>query len=104
MPRTPPIVEREKGGLFAKVDVAPTRTSIYIGTVSMTMPTFVRVGDTFQTTYAAKVFPFMFYNEHGTLTINATDAQLEQLAKGETVILSGQGIRDDGASRRVEAS
>jgi hypothetical protein len=85
-----------------QVDVAPTKTSIYIGTVSMTMPTFVRHGGTFEASYTAKVFPFCFYNEKGTLTVAISDTQLDDLVAGRTITFTGRGVRDDGAPRPVE--
>lgn len=87
---------------YAQVDVASTKTSIYIGTVSMTMPTFVRRGDNYETQYTAKVFPYFFYNEKGSLTVKITDAQLDQLAHGQTITFTGRGVRDDGTPRPVE--
>ncbi len=87
---------------FARVDVAPTRTSIYIGTVSMTMATFERRPGAYESTYVAKVFPYFFYNEHGTLTIDLADAALRRLAAGEAVEFSGRAINSAREERRVE--
>lgn len=89
------------GDHFGKVDVAPTRTSIYIGIVSMTMPTFVRAGSTYTAPYTAKVFPFAFYNEKGTLKVEIGDAQLDDLAHGKTIELTGRAVNDDGEERKV---
>ena len=86
----------------SRVEVAPARTSIYVGTVSMAMPTFVRRDGGFESTYTAKVFPYFFYNEAGTLRVDLSDAQLEALARGETVEFTGRGVRSDGRERRVE--
>lgn len=88
-------------GRFGKVDVAPTTTSIYVGTVSMTMPSFLRHGTMYSAAYAAKVFPFFFENEKGTLTVEITDAQLDQLARGQPIEFTGRGVRDDGVERKV---
>ena len=89
-------------GDYARVQVAPSKTSIYIGVVSMTTPTFVRKDGAYETTYTAKVFPYFFYNEAGQLTIEMSDEQLGALARGETVEFKGRGVRDDGTVRRVE--
>ncbi len=88
---------------YARVTVAPTRTSIYIGTVAMTMPTFVRNDGTYSAPYQADVFPFFFEDEKGTLSVDVTDAELELLASGRTIEFTGRGVRDDGVVRRVEA-
>ncbi len=87
---------------FARVDVAPTRTSIYIGTVSMTMPTLERRDGRYETTYVAKVFPYFFYNEQGTLTIDLAETELRRLAAGESVEFSGRARNTAGEARRIE--
>jgi hypothetical protein len=87
---------------YARVLVSPTKTSIYVGSVSMTMPTFVRASGIYETTYAAKVFPYFFYNEHGTLQVEISDAALRQLEHGEPIEFQGRAVRTDGAERRVE--
>lgn len=85
-----------------KVEIAPTRTSIYIGLVSLTMPDFTRHEDRFESTYAAKVFPYFFYNESGRLGIDFSVDQLAQLARGETVEFKGSATNQQGEARRVE--
>jgi hypothetical protein len=87
---------------YARVEVAPTKTSIYLGSVSMTMPAFVRSAGAYESDYAAKVFPFFFYNETGRLRVEMSDAELRQLAAGEPVEFKGRAVRSDGAERRVE--
>lgn len=89
-------------GAFSCVDVAPTKTSIYVGTVSMTMPRFQRIGTHYETTYAAKVFPYFFSSEKGQLQVEISDEQLQRLARGEPIEFSGLAVRTDGAERRVE--
>lgn len=87
--------------VYARVDIAPTKTSIYIGSVSMTMPTFVRENGTYSATYAAKVFPYFFYNEKGTLSIDVPDEALRRLERGEPIEFEGRGVNADGEARRV---
>jgi hypothetical protein len=86
----------------ARVVVAPTKTSIYVGSVSMTTATFGRVNGGYETTYVAKVFPYFFYNENGRLRIEISDESLSKLAGGEAINFQGRAVRDDGAERRVE--
>ncbi len=88
-------------GVYARVDIAPTKTSIYIGSVSMTMPTFVRENGTYSAAYTAKVFPYFFYNEKGTLSIDVGDDELRRLERGEPVDFEGRGVNADGEERRV---
>lgn len=87
---------------FAEVTVAPTRTSIYVGSVSLSMPVFRREGSRYQSTYAAKAFPYFFYNEHGQLHIELPDADLARLAQGQTVEFTGQAESSRGEIRRIE--
>jgi hypothetical protein len=86
---------------YERVVVAPAKTSIYLGTVSMTMPAFVRVNGGYEADYAAKVFPFFFYNEAGRLRVEISDAALRQLARGEPIEFKGRARREDGAERKV---
>ena len=76
------------GDDFATVAIEPAKTSIYVGSVSMTMPTFRRSAARYESSYVAKVFPYFFYNERGTLAIDFSDDQLARLArwvKGEVL-------------------
>lgn len=86
---------------YESVEVAASKTSIYLGYVSMTMPTFARKGDAFESTYVAKVVPFVFYNETGKLSVQFTDEMLRQLDRGEAVDFKGLAVREDGAERPV---
>jgi hypothetical protein len=87
---------------FRQVDIAPTKTSIYIGSVSMTMPTFHRTGITYSSTYVAKVFPYFFESEKGQLSIDLPDEDLRRLERGEVVQFTGRGVNTDGEERRIE--
>jgi hypothetical protein len=84
------------------VAVEPARTSISVGTVTLTMPTFVRRGAVFESTYDCKVFPYFFANEHGTLRIDVTDADLDALQRGQPIDFRGQARSHRDAERAVE--
>ena len=87
---------------FDQVTIAPTKTSIYIGTVAMTMPTFVRKSGIYESSYAAKVFPYFFSNEKGRLAITLSDESLRKLERGEPVAFTGRAVNTDGEERRIE--
>jgi hypothetical protein len=89
-------------GRYSQVMIDPTKTSIYIGSVSLTMPPFVRRDGMYTADYSAKVFPFFFYNEHGRLSIGFSDENLRQLLAGETVYFTGHANNSSGKARRVE--
>ncbi len=87
---------------FERVTIEPTKTSIYIGTVAMTIPAFVRKDGGYEASYGAKVFPYFFYNEHGTMRIVFPDESLRKLTQGEVVEFSGRAQNSDGEERRIE--
>lgn len=91
-------------GTFDRVTIAPTKTSIYIGTVAMTMPALDRKNGVYQSNYVAKVFPYFFSNEQGTLAIALSDEALRRLERGERVEFSGRAVNTDGEERRVEGN
>ena len=86
---------------YAVVTIAPVTTSLYIASVSLSVPEFVRHGQTYESTYTAKIFPYFFWNEQGRIRIDVTDETLRQFARGKSFSFSGHAIRDDGAMRRV---
>jgi hypothetical protein len=88
---------------FARVEVAPTWTSVYVGTVSLTIPALVRnaSGD-YEAAYAARVFPYFFYNEQGRIAIRVSDESLGRLARGESIEFSGRAVNSSGEIRQVE--
>lgn len=102
---TAPPASAEEGPLprYDRVEVKAAWTSIYIGTVSLKMPALTRgaAGD-FETTYAARVFPYFFHNETGRLSIHVSGAALQQQARGEVFEFSGRAVNQAGEERRVE--
>ncbi len=87
---------------YNRVDIADAKTSIYIGSITMKLPTFVRENGVFSAPYQAKVFPYFFYNESGTLSIAIPDETLRALERGEVIHFTGQAFNDDGEERHVE--
>ena len=87
---------------YDRVEIARSKTSIYIGSVALTLTTLVRKDGAYRADYSAKVFPYFFYNEKGWIAIEIPDAALRQLAQGETIPIQGQGRSEDGEERRIE--
>ena len=87
---------------YDRVEIAPTKTSIYVGSVAMTMPVFERHHGSYESTYTAKVFPYFFYNEKGRLSIDLPDDGLRRLERGEVVQFQGRGVSTDGEVRHIE--
>jgi len=87
---------------FDKVDIDPAKTSLYLGSVTMTMPTFARKNGVYDAPYSAKLFPYFFLNEKGRLFVEVSDEMLRKLERGEPIEFKGRAVRDDGVERRVE--
>lgn len=84
-----------------RVDVPAMKTSIYVGSVALTTSAFKRDGDAFAATYAAKVFPWFFWSETGTIRITITDDDLQKLARGERCEFTGEALNHKNKPRHV---
>jgi hypothetical protein len=84
-------------------EIAPASTSIYIGTVKLTVSPMTRHGNAYSSTYTAKVFPYFFYNETGQFRMEVSDADLFRLASGQAIDVVGDALRSDGVDRQVRA-
>ena len=83
------------------VQVAPMKTSIYVGSVRLTTGTFERQGSTLATVYEAKVVPWFFWGETGRITITLTDTDLAKMARGETADFTGEAFNHKNKPRHV---
>lgn len=88
--------------IYTTVTIPTVKTSIYVGSVTLAAPAFVRKGSDYTSTYTAKVFPYFWMGEAGKIAVTITDEDLVKLAKGETVDFKGEGRNDDGELRKVE--
>jgi hypothetical protein len=84
-----------------RVSVAPMKTSIYVGSVTLTTEPFVRSGSTLSTSYTAKVWPWFFWGETGRITITLTDANLASMARSETTEFKGEAFNHKNKPRTV---
>jgi hypothetical protein len=84
------------------VEVAGMTTSIYIGSVSLDPVRFTRSGASYEGAYGARVFPYSFFNEHGSLRISVSDETLRRFRAGMPFAFAGRVIRSDGKQRKVE--
>ncbi len=83
------------------VSVAPMKTSIYVGTVTLVPGVFVRDGAVLATTYEAKVRPWFFWGEKGRIAITLAEAELANLAKGERAQFTGDATNHRNKPRTV---
>ena len=88
-------------GEWDSLTVPPVKTSIYVGSVTLTTGVFQREGDRFHTTYEATVWPWFFWSETGRITITLPPADLERLARGERVEFTGEAINHKNKPRHV---
>jgi hypothetical protein len=87
---------------YETVLVPKVKTSIYIGSVTLTMMPLKRGADQVYTAdYKATVIPFFIFNESGQFRIMFTDEQLARLATGERVEFSGDGKNKGGSPRPI---
>ncbi|MEY2880391.1 MAG: hypothetical protein RLZZ15_2771 [Verrucomicrobiota bacterium] len=89
---------------FDHVSIPPVKTSIYVGSVTLTITPATRKSGAYEADYAAKVFPYFFMGEKGKLTLDAPDELLRRLARGETVDFTGRATNTDGDPRRIEGT
>jgi hypothetical protein len=87
---------------FSKVEVPQMKTSVYIGSVTLTMSAFERTGEVLTATYNAKVVPWP-WSEKGKITIEFPEEDLERLARGETVELKGKAVNAKNEAHAVTA-
>ena len=87
---------------YSIVAIKPATMSIYIGTITMSIPPFVRKNAVYASTYSAKVFPYFFYNESGRIWIVIPDQDLKRLDQGFPIDFVGHGVNNSGETRRVE--
>ena len=84
-----------------RITVPTMKTSIYVGSVTLTPGVFERHDSTLSTTYEVKVRPWFFWGETGHFTINLSAANLASLAKREIVEFSGEAVNHRHKPRQV---
>jgi hypothetical protein len=81
--------------------IAPSRTSIYIGSVSLTVEPLVLQGGAYESKYVATVFPYFFYNERGSFSIAMPPESLRRVSRSEPFEFTGRAVSSDGEERRI---
>lgn len=87
---------------FDQVTVETSKTSIYVGSVTLKLTPLLRKSGQFHATYTATVFPYFFWDESGWIAIELSDDALRQIVQGEVVQFKGRGMNDDGEERQIE--
>ena len=94
-------VGKTEGSPYDQVTVEPARTSIYVGSVGLNITPLERNNGGYRSTYAARVRPYFFASERGTLQITFDDHHQQRLAAGETVTFEGEAINEAGHRRQI---
>jgi len=84
-----------------RVAVAPAKTSLVLGSVTLTMSDFVHREDVFESRYSADVFPFSLFDEAGMLKVPVSADALQALVTDGTLDFEGSAVRSDGKVRRL---
>ncbi len=84
-----------------RVVIAPMKTSIYVGSVTLSTEVLVRSGSTLSSSYEAKVRPWFFWGETGNITIKLPVTDLTRLALGQTVEFTGEAANHKNKPRTV---
>jgi hypothetical protein len=83
------------------ITVDPMKTSIYVGSVTLATSELKREGDRYTASYDAKVWPWGFWSERGTLSIQFSDADIARLHQGERVEFTGDATNHKNKPRRI---
>lgn len=88
---------------YDTVLIPKVKTSIYLGSVSLTLTPFVRDEATgiYAADYKATVVPFFMFNERGNLRVLFTAEQITRLERGERVDFAGDGKNHRNAARPI---
>ena len=84
-----------------RVEVSPMKTSIYVGSVKLITTIFVRDTDEYNATYQAKVFPWAFWGEKGSIIITLTDEHRAKLRSGERCEFTGEALNHKNKPRTI---
>jgi len=84
-----------------RVDIDPMKTSIYVGSVKLLTSSFAREAESYRATYRAKVFPWAFWNENGSILITLTDEDRAKLHRGERCAFVGTAENHKNKPRTI---
>jgi|SRR5688572_33366851 len=86
---------------WGTVAIESMKTSIYIGSVTLTTSEFKRAGEEYTATYEARVWPWVFWSETGRITIKLPAADLARLQRGERIEFTGDAANHKNKPRHV---
>jgi hypothetical protein len=93
----------DEPALPAQFDLPVMKTSIYVGSVTLSTGAFTLSEDAYSATYEANVFPWTFWGESGTVTLAVNPGDYARLLAGETIEITGEARNAKGKTREVSA-
>jgi hypothetical protein len=90
----------EEADRYSVIFVAPARTSIYIGRLTVTPGPFVRAGSVYKASLGVDLSPY-FYHDDAKVQIDVPAGKLQALQAGKPIDFSGRVTRSNGQSRRI---
>jgi hypothetical protein len=85
---------------YSVISVAPARTSIYIGRLTVTPGPFERTPTGYRAALGVDVAPF-FYHDDARVVIDVPEVKVRELKNGKAIAFTGRVIRKNGQFRRV---
>ena len=98
-----PTFAADEPDLPARFELPTMKTSIFIGSVTLVTGAFTRGDDSYTSTYDAKVSPWSFWSESGTISLDIDAGDYERLRAGETIELTGEAHNRKGKLRAITA-
>jgi hypothetical protein len=86
---------------FQTVDIKDSKTKIPATRIRLNVAPLNRTDYGYSSTYAVKVFPFFFFNEHGSIEINLDKDCIQRIVAGETVSFAGSAVNHRGSKRKI---
>jgi hypothetical protein len=86
---------------FQTIDIKDSKTHIPATRIRLNIAPLSRTDHGYSSTYSVKVFPFFFFNEHGSIEINLDEDCIQRIEAGETVSFGGNAINHRGAKRKI---
>lgn len=93
--------EPQPAAAWDQAEVAPSKTSIYVGSVSLKPGVLTRTGTTLSAHYEVKVKPWVFWSETGQITLTVPELELANLARGERAEFTGTATNHKNKPREV---
>ncbi len=98
-----PTLQAEDGPAIPKLLIEPSATTTSMAKCELTVGTLECKNQALSGSYAIKVIPFAFKNDHGVLTLAMSDENAQKMARGEVIEFSGVATSaKDGKTKAIK--